>query len=94
MAKKKKAIKAKPKKMTSQEQYNHMITRWGTQAKWGDAEVYLTADEMEDYFGPVCEEFNPYCGNCKAWLEWNSTGKTTVSFERDKFVEFLLQGKL
>jgi hypothetical protein len=95
MAKKKKAkSKPKPKKLTPQEQYDYMISRWGTSAKWGDAQVHLTSDEMEEYFGTVCEEFNPYCGNCKAWLEWNGTGKATVSFERDKFVKLLLEGKM
>lgn len=98
MAKKKKttkkAIKTKAKKLTPQEQHDYMLSRWGTQANWGDAELYLTSDEMEEYFGPACEEFEPYCGNCKAWLEWNSTGKTTISFERDKFVNLLREGKL
>lgn len=90
--KKKKAIKAK--KLSPQEQYEYMITRWGTSAKWGDARVHLTYDEMIEYFGEACEEFNPYCGNCKGWLEWNGTGQATVSFERDKFVKLLLEGKL
>lgn len=92
MAKKKKI--AKSKKMTAQEQYDYMISRWGTNAKLGEAKLHLTADEMEKYFGPRCEEFDPYCGNCTAWLEWNSNGKTSILFDRDKFVKLLSEGKI
>jgi hypothetical protein len=94
MAKKKKAIKKHVKKPTPQEQYDYMISRYGTSAKWVDAQVHLTQDEMMEYFGDVCEEFDPYCGCCKGWLEWNSTGKATISLERDKLAKLIIEGKL
>lgn len=95
MAKKKKVIK-KPKHriLTPEEHYHHMITRWGTQAKWGDAVVYLTYYEMVEYFGEQCEEFNPSCANCTNWVQWNKTGTANISFERDKFMKHVLEGDL
>lgn len=94
MAKKKKKIKAKSKAPSQEESYNHMISRYGTQAKWGDATVYLTYPEMVEYFGEQCEEFHPSCANCVNWVQWNKTGTASISFERDLFMKHVLEGDL
>lgn len=77
-----------------QKQYESMIVRRGTQAKWGEAELYLTANEMERYYGERCEEFDSYCESCQAWLEWNKTGKARLLFERDVFIKLLEENHL
>ena len=93
MAKKKKK-KSEAKKPSQEEQYNYMISRYGTQAKWGDAVLYLTYDEMVEYFGEQCKEYNPQCANCTNWVQWNKTGTANLSFERDLFVSLMKEGKL
>lgn len=96
MAKKKINKKAKkvPPPPTPEQQYEYMISRYGSSAKWGEAVLHLTYDEMVGYFGEQCEEFEPLCANCTNWVQWNKTGTANISFERDNFVKLLSEGKL
>ena len=66
-----------------------MKERYGTQTSWVSAEIYLTAPEMEEVFGPRCEEYEPLCACCSAWNQWNRTGKVTVDLERDEVLKIL-----
>lgn len=84
MAKKK---KIKNKKLSLKEQEKAMISRYGHSAKWVDVQMHLTHQEMLDYFGPQCEEFEPLCANCTNWVMWHKTGKAEVMFERDELVK-------
>ena len=89
MAKKKKSTKSKKK--IHDENLKQMISRYGTNSMWGEAELYLTYDEVEKYYGKECEEYEPLCGCCKAWVEWQQKGKVTVMFEREKFVKLMFR---
>lgn len=66
-----------------------MRERYGTQTNWVSAEIYLTSHEMEEVFGPRCEEYEPLCACCSAWLQWNRTGKATVELERDEVLKLI-----
>lgn len=85
--------KSKKKKAASWDQEKclaNMRERFGTQSNWVRAEVYMTAHEVEEFFGPQCDEYEPYCGCCKAWLEWNETGKVTVTWiERHELLKLM-----
>lgn len=98
MAKKKKSVKKKPIKKSKEEihaeQLQHMKDRYGTNSMWGNANLYLTHDEVENYFGPQCEDYNPQCGCCKAWLEWHETGRVNIIFEREDFVRLMGSGEI
>lgn len=98
MAKKKKSVKKKAVKKSKEEIHaenlQYMKERYGTSSNWGEAKLYLTHDEVKDYFGEECEEYHPLCGCCKAWLEWQTTGKVTILFEREDFVRLMGSGEL
>lgn len=82
--------KAKKEVLKSHEFYEKaMIERYGNQAKWVDVEMYLTYDEMLDYFGKQCEEYEPLCANCSNWVKWHKTGKAEVMFERREILKIL-----
>lgn len=91
MAKKKKSKKKKLVELSHEEYYKHMIDRYGNHAKWGDAIVYLTYDEMIEIFGEQCEDFHPLCENCINWVSWQKTGTAKLSIERDKFMKYYNQ---
>ena len=78
------------RKATSAEMYDQMILKRGTQAIEGSAEIYLTHYEMEKLFGARCDDYEPGCACCKAWLSWDSTGKATVTFDRNMLVALML----
>lgn len=82
------------RKATPVEMYDQMISKRGTQAIEGSAEIYLTHHEMEKIFGSRCNDYEPSCACCKAWLGWDSNGKATVNFDRNKLVMFILEGKI
>lgn len=85
MSKKKK----KPKLASQKQLLNNMRERYGFQTNWATANVYLTAREVEAYFGKRCKEYEPLCGCCEAWLEWNKTGKVTLTLERDEVLKLM-----
>lgn len=72
------------------EETKRLRKRFGTSSDWVDVTLPLTNSEMLKIFGERCEEFEPYCMNCSAWLEWNRTGKATVSVERTDVVKLLI----
>lgn len=67
----------------------HMVERYGTQTRWADLEVYLTAPEVESCYGPRCKDFEPGCACCEAWLQWNKTGKVSITVSRDEALKLL-----
>ena len=91
MAKKVRFVK---RKATQSEMYNQMIIQRGTQATSVSAEVHLTHYEMEKIFGPRCNDYDPRCSSCNAWLNWDSTGKATLTFGRNELVTLMLKGKI
>lgn len=80
---------AKKKKFSHKDYEKNMIERYGNQAKWVHVEMYLTYDEMMDYFGEQCEEYEPLCANCSNWVSWHKTGKAELLFERDEILKIL-----
>ena len=84
----------KIKKATPVEMYDEMITRRGTQAMEVSAEIYVTHYEMETLFGPRCNDYEPGCACCKAWLSWDSSGKVTVNLHRNKLIALIVEGKI
>lgn len=81
--------KAKPKIMNPKDQKKHMLKRYGTSCNWVDVSLHLTYQEMIDYFGPQCEDFEPLCPSCSNWLSWHKTGKAEIVFERDELIKSL-----
>lgn len=88
---KKVKTKTKPKDPKSNHEFNlkRMIERYGTSCRWVDVEMYLTYDEMIEYFGEQCEEYEPLCCNCSSWVNWHKTGKAEISFERDEILKIM-----
>lgn len=86
---KKKKKKSSHAIMGAEEQKKQMISRYGTSCKWVDVSIHLTYQEMIDYFGPQCEEFEPLCANCSNWVSWHKTGKAEIMFEREDLVKHL-----
>lgn len=94
-AKTKRIAKERTKKLLQNEdQYKHMIDRYGYSAKHANTNIHLTYNEMVKYFGEQCEEYEPLCENCVNWVQWNKTGTANISFERDRFVDLILKGDL
>jgi hypothetical protein len=44
--------------------------------------VYLTATEVTEFFGKRCDDYEPLCACCKAWIEWQETGMVTFTIGR------------
>jgi hypothetical protein len=49
----------------------------------------MTAYEVEKHFGKMCKEYEPLCGCCAAWLEWNRTGRVTLTVEREDVLKVI-----
>jgi predicted Rdx family selenoprotein len=81
--------KKKAKAFSPAEQKKKMIEKYGTQCHWVDVPVYLTYQEMLDFFGEPCKEHEPLCAVCSAWLMWNKTGKAEISIERDEIIKIM-----
>lgn len=86
MAKNKKA-----KKLTPQEQLDHLKARFGFDSKHVDVTLPMTFSEVKAYFGQECKKFNHLCGCCLAWQQWNLTGKVTVTVDREEIIKILNQ---
>lgn len=88
-----KLVKSLPKEKDPR--FNHeanvkrMVERYGTNCKWVDVEIHLTYDEMIEYFGEQCEEYEPLCSCCSNWLKWHKTGKAELVFERDELLKII-----
>lgn len=86
MAKKKRAKKTLKDHKSN---YKHMVERYGHSCKWVDVQIHLTYDEMVQFFGEQCDEYEPLCGTCSNWVMWNKTGKAELSFEREELINLL-----
>jgi len=86
MSKKEHKSKIKNKK---EQQYKNMITRFGTDCLHVDVNIAMTFSEMKKTFGKQCEEYEPCCVCCRAWLEWNTKGKVTVVVDRADIIKLL-----
>lgn len=89
---KKKVKTAKVPILNQKQQHDDMVSRYGWNVNYVDVEMYLTFTEMVEYFGEMCEEYEPLCACCSNWLSWHKTGKATISFERDELLK-ILKGK-
>lgn len=85
----KKNKKNKSKAIDYKEQKDYMLKKYGTSSNWVDVSMHLTYQEMIDYFGPQCEEYEPTCPNCENWVSWQKTGKAVIIFEREELIQNL-----
>jgi len=75
---------------TSKTQLELLKKRYGDSLNDVDVTLPMTYNEVLNYFGKQCEEFNPQCGCCRAWVQWNTTGqKVTISLDRDVVLKVL-----
>lgn len=90
MKKSKKCKKAKRGLLWDQKKcLDDMLTRYGTQSNWVEANVHMTYHEVVEYYGPQCEEFESLCACCRAWLQWNQNGTVPVTMERNEVLKVL-----
>lgn len=66
-----------------------MRRRYGSETRWAQVNLYMTAYEVEKHFGKMCKEYEPLCGCCAAWLEWNRTGRVTLTVEREDVLKVI-----
>ena len=79
----------KSKKSTQKEQLEWLQKRFGTEGGWIEVTLPMTSNEMTKYFGKQCEDYEPLCGCCSGWMEWQKTGKATVLLERKEIIKLL-----
>ena len=88
----KKPIK-KQKLISPKAQKETLIGRYGTNANWVDVTLPMTYDEMNEHFGSMCEDFEPLCVCCRAWVQWHtSEQRVTVSLEREAIIKAMNYG--
>jgi len=77
--------------MNPEQQLQDLETRFGTSANIVYVTLHMTHYEVEQYFGPQCEDYEPLCGCCRAWIEWhtNHQHKVTVSIDRKDIIKLL-----
>lgn len=64
--------------------------KFGTNLGWIKLQVPMTHYEVEKYFGPECEEYEPICACCCAWKQWHSDNQVvSVYLSRDAIIECL-----
>ena len=56
--------------------------RYGNQHLFATVEAYLTSEEVSEFYGPRCSDYEPLCACCKAWIQWSETGKVTFAVSR------------
>jgi hypothetical protein len=44
--------------------------------------VHMTLKEMTAHFGKRCKEFEPGCGCCEGWKQWDQDNKVTLLIDR------------
>lgn len=94
-AKTKRIAKERTKELLQNEdQYKHMIDRYGYSVKHAQVDIHLTYNEMVKYFGEQCKEYEPMCENCINWVKWNKTGTASIGFDRDEFMKQIFEGNL
>lgn len=77
------------KRFNQEQCLTHMRTKYGSQMDIVSATIYLTSYEVETYFGQKCDQYDPYCPVCKAWLQWNTTGTVTIELDRSDIMRLL-----
>ena len=77
--------------MNYEQQLQDLETRFGTSANIVYVTLHMTYHEVEQNFGPQCEDYEPLCGCCRAWVEWhtNHQHKVTVSIDRKDIIKLL-----
>ena len=76
--------------MNSKQQLDALKVAYGTSLEWVYVTIPMTYNQVKDYFGPQCEEHDPLCACCRAWVEWNTNEKkVTVSLKRDEIIDLL-----
>ena len=81
--------KKKNNLLNHEENLKIMVQRYGTNSLWVEVEMHLTYDEMMNYYGKQCDDYEPLCGTCSNWVKWHKTGKADVLFERDELLNIL-----
>jgi hypothetical protein len=57
-------------------------------------QVPLTEEEMDEYIGTECEEYQEGCPICDTWIEWEEyDGVVSVMVDKDKLVNWILMGE-
>jgi hypothetical protein len=83
----------KSKMMNAAQQKVALKKRHGSSVNWVDVTLPLTYDEVLAHFGPQCEDYEPMCGCCRAWVQWHtSEQRVTVSVERDAILKAMGDG--
>jgi hypothetical protein len=83
-------MKKKSKPVSSATQTKLLKEKYGTSMNWVDVTLPMTYHEMEEHFGPMCEEFEPLCACCRAWVQWHtSEQRVTVSLERNAVLKIM-----
>lgn len=75
---------------TQEQQLVWLKNKFGTSMNDVDVTIPMTYSEVESFFGPQCDEYEPLCGCCSAWMEWSKTNKVTVSINRQQVIDLLL----
>ena len=91
--KKKQKKPTKKTRLSPNDQKKALLSRYGTNANWVDVTLPMTYDEMNEHFGPMCEDFEPLCVCCRAWVQWHtSEQRVTVSLEREAIIKAMNYG--
>lgn len=77
------------KQIKPKEQLANLRKRFGTNSDYVEVTLYMTFSEMKKFFGKQCDEYEPSCACCSAWLEWHKTQKATVVLERTDIIKLL-----
>lgn len=75
--------------MKTKEQLEALKKRFGTNGEYVEVTLPMTFSEVEKYFGKQCDDYEPLCGCCAAWIEWHKTNKATVVLERRDIIKLL-----
>lgn len=75
--------------MNNKEQLEALKKRFGTNGEYVEVTLPMTFSEVEKYFGKQCDDYEPLCGCCAAWIEWHKTNKATVVLERRDIIKLL-----
>jgi hypothetical protein len=75
--------------MKPKEQLEALKKRFGTNGEYIEVTLPMTYSEVEKYFGKQCDDYEPLCGCCAAWIQWHKTNKVTVTLERRDIIKLL-----
>jgi len=75
--------------LNNKEQLEALKKRFGTSGEYVEVTLPMTFSEVEKFFGKQCDDYEPMCGCCAAWIEWHKTNKATVVLERRDIIKLL-----